>query len=226
VPVTIIRHVPFEDIGHIGPILSGRGHDIEYRTLGETLDLGRSDALIIMGGPMSVNDPDPWVSIEIQAIEEAMRRAIPVLGICLGAQLIAKALGQPVTRNPVKEIGWYPIHWRNEAAADPLFHSLHSPETLFHWHGETFGLPEGSVWLAYSERCPHQAFRYGTNIYGLQFHPEVTPEMIADWSRQDQMCAEARELDSPLNPDLNSARQSEVAHLVFGRWADTFLKTQ
>jgi GMP synthase-like glutamine amidotransferase len=134
--------------------------------------------------------------------------------------LIAKALGARVYRNPVKEIGWFPVEWTPAAACDPLFAGLSAPETVFHWHGETFDLPPGAEWLARSEACAHQAFRVGANVYGLQFHLEVTPEMIADWVTQDQNSPDVRELDAPIDPHANALRLQQLATQVFTRWAD------
>ena len=118
----------------------------------------------------------------------------------------------------MKEIGWFDIHMTSAAAADPLFAGIAGPETVFHWHGETFDLPRGSLLLARSERCEHQAFRAGANVYGLQFHLEVTPEMVADWCRQDANCGDVRELDGPIDAHANAERLRELARTVFGRW--------
>jgi GMP synthase-like glutamine amidotransferase len=112
----------------------------------------------------------------------------------------------------VKEIGWAPVSWTGAGSRE---FSLDEPETVFHWHGETFDLPDGADLLAYSEGCRQQAFRRGS-IYGLQFHLEVTPAMVADWVAEDA----GREVTSPINPHENSARLKEVAAKVFGRWCD------
>jgi GMP synthase-like glutamine amidotransferase len=221
--VAVIRHVAFEDVGYLGPILRSRGHTLQYSEIGEPVELQRAGALVLMGGPMSVNDASPWVSAELRTIEAALRRSIPILGICLGAQLIARSLGAAVYPNREKEIGWFPVRWRPEAASDSLFGALSHPETLFHWHGETFSLPPESVWLAESDGCPHQAFRYGENVYALQFHAEVTAAMIDDWCIQDAACGDARELAGPIESRQYIDRQREVAELIFGRWAGKFL---
>jgi GMP synthase-like glutamine amidotransferase len=143
-----------------------------------------------------------------------------VLGICLGAQLLAKALGAPVYRNAVKEIGWFPIHWSPDAARDRLFHGLNDPEIVFHWHGETFDRARDATWLASSKDCMNQAFRYGNGAYGLQFHIEATPSMIEDWLRQDANAGDTRELDHTVEPHAYAARQKELSETIFGRWAD------
>jgi GMP synthase-like glutamine amidotransferase len=143
-----------------------------------------------------------------------------MLGVCLGAQLIAKALGARVYRSARKEIGWAPVYWRETAGRDPVLEGLSEAEMLFHWHGETFDLPSGVDWLAYSDACPHQAFRAGPHAYGFQFHLEVTPEMIAGRCGEDLNAADVRELPAPVDPYAHAARLAELAQLVFGRWAD------
>jgi GMP synthase-like glutamine amidotransferase len=168
---------------------------------------------------MSVNDPLPWLAEEQRLILEAIERNQPVLGVCLGAQVIAKTLGAQVRRNPVKEIGWFDIRMTAAAQNDRLFAGLAGEETVFHWHGETFDLPPGAVLLASSQACVNQAFRVGAAVYGLQFHLEVTPGMIADWCTQDLNSGDVRELSAPLDPERNQARLAELADLVFGRWS-------
>ena len=131
----------------------------------------------------------------------------------VGAQLIAKALGSKVYRNPVKEIGWLQIHLTEAAARDALFAGIGLAETVFHWHGETFDLPPGAECLAYSDACRNQAFRAAAGVYGLQFHLEVTPAMIEDWCAQD---ANSGDID----PRQNAARLAVLSSIVFGRWCD------
>ena len=177
------------------------------------------DALIFLGGPMSVNDDLPYLAREMEWIRQAVAQRRPVLGICLGAQLIARALGATVRSNAAKEIGWYDLRFTDAAASDPLFQGL-SLETVFHWHGETFDLPPGAELLASSELCRNQAFRLGDGVYGLQFHLEVTPEMIADWCAQDDNCGDMRELQSAIDPCYNSRRLEELSSQVFGRWSE------
>jgi len=172
----------------------------EYRDLGAESDLRGRSGLIVMGGPQSANDPLPSLDAEIRLISQAIQTGIPVLGICLGSQLIAKALGARVYRNPEKEIGWFPIHFTEAAQNDPLFSGIPSPTTFFHWHGETFDLPSGAEWLAYSDRCKHQAYRYPGNVCGIQFHPEITPPMVEDWCAQPVNCGDVADLPGPIDP--------------------------
>jgi GMP synthase (glutamine-hydrolysing) len=221
-PVDVIRHVPFEGLGLIEPVLERSEMPIRWHEIGDKLtdsELGASHALILMGGPMSANDPGPWVGTEIDLIRRAMAREIPILGVCLGAQLIAKALGSRVYRNPVKEIGWYQTYWTEAGRTDPVFGGLPDGTDIFQWHGETFDIPSGAEWLAYTKTCTHQAFRAGLNVYGIQFHPEVTAEMIEDWISQDANCGDMRELEHAVDPWLHSQAQAELAALVFDRWA-------
>lgn len=173
-----------------------------------------------MGGPMSVNDPLPYLQEEIALIRTALARSQPVLGICLGSQLLAKALGASVYRNSAKEIGWYDLSLAEAAGYDPVFSRMQPVETVFHWHSEVFDLPPGAIWLARSALCRNQAFRFGANAYGMQFHLEVTPAMIADWCLQDENCGDVRELDAPIDPNVNAPRLGVLAAEVFGAWCD------
>ncbi len=174
-----LQHVPFEGLGSIEPWLESNGYELTYTRFFESTGLPdpkATDFLVIMGGPMSVNDEDeyPWLVSEKQFIYEVIESEKPVLGICLGAQLIASAMGARVFPNPVTEIGWFPIH-----AVDSIAGSIFCfppSETVFHWHGETFDMPPGAIRLARSEGCENQAFQIGKSVIGLQFHLETTPE--------------------------------------------------
>jgi GMP synthase-like glutamine amidotransferase len=220
--VLVFRHVPFEDIGRIGPLLEERGIGCDcadlYREGAAAPDIAAYDGLIFMGGPMSANDPLPYLDLEKALIGQAAERRQPLLGVCLGSQLIARSLGAEVHRNPEKEIGWYDLRFTEAAADDAVFGGIPGPETVFHWHSDTWELPPGAVRLARSKACSNQAFRAGSNIYGLQFHLEVTPAMIADWLAQDQNCGDVRELPGPLDPHCNALRLEELSRVVFGRW--------
>jgi GMP synthase-like glutamine amidotransferase len=221
--VLAFRHVPFEGLGLLEATLLERGASIDY------VDGYQADAvipaaeeytaLVFLGGPMSVNDDLPYLGREMEIIRKAAARRQPVLGICLGAQLIAKAMGARVKPNPKKEIGWFEVEFTGGAARDTLFAGL-SKEVVFHWHGETFDLPEGAELLSSSRDCKHQAYRIGSHLYGLQFHLEVTPSMVADWCVQDENCGDVRELTDPIDPMANSSRMVKLAELVFGRWCD------
>ena len=144
-------------------------------------DPGNLDLLVIMGGPMSVNDETefPWLVAEKEFIRTAIEKNKAVIGICLGAQLIASAMGAAVRPNPEKEIGWFPVAGESSDSAGELF-SFPEELLVFHWHGETFDLPAGAVRLARSDACEHQAFQLGQRVIGLQFHLETTPVAARD----------------------------------------------
>ncbi|MBB5033955.1 type 1 glutamine amidotransferase [Prosthecobacter vanneervenii] len=176
--VHILQHVPFEGLGSIAPWLQNRGASISDTRFYESPvlpNLATIDLIIALGGPMSVNDEAalPWLITEKQFIRSAIQRGIPVLGICLGAQLIASALGASIYPGKHREIGWFDI-----TSVPSPSHTFHFPPTatVFHWHGETFDLPPGAIHLARSAACEHQAFQFGPNVIGLQFHLETTPE--------------------------------------------------
>jgi len=186
--VHYLQHVAFEGIGHIDSWLKGKKAHVtgthfhqDQQPEFSVLENENIDLLIIMGGPMSVNDENvyPWLKTEKAFILKTIESGIPTLGICLGAQLIASALGSKVYPNLRKEIGWFPI----KSAFLPENHnagicSFPEMTTVFHWHGETFDLPTGSILLAESIACKHQAFQYGDRCIGLQFHLETTPESL------------------------------------------------
>lgn len=177
------QHVPFEGLGSIQAWLEATGYDITVTRFYERPELPVAqevDFLVVMGGPMSVNDQEayPWLVAEKSFIRDVIEAGKPVLGICLGAQLIASAMGGVVRPNPVKEIGWFPVEG---VKPDPLLArggSFRFPSVVqaFHWHGETFELPSRAIRLARSEACENQAFQLGRSVIGLQFHLETTPE--------------------------------------------------
>lgn len=186
----VLQHDPFEGIGNIAGWLDRRGAKVTTTRFFESdplPDLDGIDLIIAMGGPMSVNDEEslPWLVAEKAFLREAIDRGIAVLGICLGAQLIASACGARVYPGLQREIGWFPI----EAVKCGL-DAFPFPDNakVLHWHGETFDLPAGAVHLARSAACEHQAFQIGKRVLGLQFHPEVTPASLAtmlEHSRED-----------------------------------------
>lgn len=212
--ILVLRHEPFEHLGHFAEALP---YPFRYHERGQPFENEPHDALIVMGGPQSANDPE--MAPELAVIAEALQRGIPILGVCLGSQLIAKALGARVYRNAALEIGWAPVHLTESGRADAVLGGLQSPSMMFHWHGETFDLPRGAEWLAWSEKTPHQAYRFGTNVYGLQFHPEITAEMIEDWSAQPVNCGDAATLDHPIDARAHDLRAA--AHGMMRRWLMT-----
>ena len=214
--ILVLRHEPFEHLGHFASLLKSANIPFEYKDLGQPLSLDGRTGVVIMGGPQSANDPNPGLQAEMRLIGEAVDKEIPVLGVCLGSQLIAKALGARVYKNSVPEIGWAPVHFTDAAKSDPLFGSFASPTTFFHWHGETFDIPRGAEWLAYSDNCKHQAFRYGTSVYGVQFHPEIESAMILDWSAQPVNCGDVSNLPEPIDP--HAVDSAALAEAVLHGW--------
>jgi GMP synthase-like glutamine amidotransferase len=222
VRVLAFRHSPSDGLGLIANVLDAHGIASQYTDLyaapAAATDIEHADALILLGGSMSANDNLSFIQREIGHVQAAIQSSKPLLGICLGAQVIAKALGSKVYSNGKKEIGWAPVMFTSAAQNDALFHG-HDSEVIFHWHGETFDLPEGAELLASSAACRHQAFRFGDRVYGLQFHLEVTPQMISQWCQEDEACG-AREASERIDPFAHSARAMDLARLIFGRWCE------
>lgn len=204
----VFQHVPHEILGTFNPLLKEAGFRIRYVNFGRTPDeqpnVEKYDGLIILGGPMCVDQSEryPHLKTEIAAIEAAIEHRMPVLGICLGAQLIASALGAHVYKNPVKEIGWYDVTPTQEGARDPLFRTFNGTEKIFQWHGDTFDIPRDAVQLATSPDCANQAFRYGDRTYGLQFHLEVDEPLVQRWLKTP---VHVKELDALADDRMNSA---------------------
>lgn len=178
-----LQHVPFEGLGSIEVWAKSNGHLLSatrfynHEPLPNIEDI---DSLIIMGGPMNVYEEDkyPWLVQEKKFIEQAIKKEKTVLGICLGSQLIADVLGAKVYRSPEQEIGWFPIELTSKAQLSPAFSVLPKQLAVFHWHGDTFELPNNAIRMAKSEGCENQAFVYGESVIGLQFHLEMTKEAV------------------------------------------------
>jgi GMP synthase-like glutamine amidotransferase len=160
--------------------------------------LDGADALLIFGGPMNVDEEDryPWLAPETTAIRAAALGGMPILGVCLGGQLLAKALGARVTKNPEPEVGLLDVELTDAGATDPLFTGWPRRSAVVQWHSDTFAIPEGGVRLATSGACGNQAFRYGRCAYGLQFHPEVTADMVKDWADVPEYAEAMRRIQS------------------------------
>lgn len=174
-----LQHASFEGLGNIGEWSSENGHLLMATKFYENSslpDLEHIDWLIIMGGPMGVYDEKEyrWLKAEKQFIKQALEAGKPVIGVCLGSQLIADALGAKVYVNNYKEIGWYPIELSLAATKNKLFEGVDHAMTVFHWHGDTFDLPQDALQLASSEGCQNQGFLYHKNVLGLQFHLEMS----------------------------------------------------
>jgi GMP synthase-like glutamine amidotransferase len=184
-PLYIFRHIECEGPGYLDEVLS------RLAIPSRLIAIDRNDAipttvedcsgLVFMGGPMSVNDPLPWIGRELDLIRQAHAQGLPVLGHCLGGQLISKALGGTVSVNPVREIGWHPVRKLPNDTAESWLHELPSGMEVFHWHGETFSVPEHAVCVLESDHCARQAFAAG-NTLALQCHVEMTAPMVREWA--------------------------------------------
>jgi GMP synthase-like glutamine amidotransferase len=181
--IAVLQNCACEHGGVFESALTECGHRIDRVRLFDGIEMPAIDdfdAWLIMGGPMNVDDTSayPWLLPERQLVADLIKHHRPVLGICLGAQLIARAAGANVYAKRPKEIGLFAVELTDAAAADPVMEGFKPVENVFQWHGDTFDLPEGAAHLARSARFEHQAFRLGDSIYGLQFHLECTFEMV------------------------------------------------
>ena len=178
-----LAHVPFEDAANIGRWAHNHGHSLNYTRFFQNDPLpsiDRFDMLAVMGGPMNVSEHDiyPWLVTEKEFIKKSIDKGKKIIGVCLGAQLIADCLGATVTPNPQKEIGWHPVTLTEAAQKSPLFAHMPTQMDVFHWHGDTFSIPPEAIHLAASRACANQAFLYGRNVLALQFHMEYSRQSI------------------------------------------------
>ena len=234
--ILVFQHVPSAPLGTLHAQFKEAGFRIRYinfsRLAEDIPEVKRYHGLIVLGGPMSANQIDryPYLDAEKDAIRQAAQDGIPVLGICLGAQLIASALGGRVRRHSVKEIGWFALAPTDAGRQDPLFSKFSVREMVFQWHGDTFSLPEGAYHLASSDACLNQAFRFGESVYGFQFHLEVDQALIERWLRTSIHLREIEELSNTVDPEqirtdtscyINSS--AVLSRAVFGEFIDRFL---
>jgi GMP synthase (glutamine-hydrolysing) len=190
--ILVFQHVASEPLGHLDPLLRSSGVRIRYVNFGRDPhaepDIRRYDGLVVLGGPMNVDQSErhPYLLTEQRIIREAVLSDRPVLGVCLGAQLLAAAMGADVHPNPVPEIGWYRLHTHPDAHEDPLFrHFERRPHYVFQWHAYTCRLPPGAAHLASTRNCRNQAYRVGERAWGLQFHLEADEALIERWLRSE-----------------------------------------
>ena len=226
-PIAIFRHLECEGPGYFATFLNHQ--DIPYQLIRidqqETIpsDIDTYSALVFMGGPMSVNDDLPWIAQELQLIRQATRIDMPVLGHCLGGQLIAKALGGQITANANKEIGWHTVTRADNACADDWLHELPEQFDVFHWHGETFSIPDGADQILSSRFCQNQAFAIG-NTLALQCHVEMTVPMVKEWVAQynNELQAPNESLQAAdfilENVEQKTAGLKPVADKIYQRW--------
>jgi GMP synthase-like glutamine amidotransferase len=228
--ILILQHADWESPGTYGDMLAARGLRgcVVRPDRGERLpDVRDFAAVLAMGGPMSVNDDVdlPWLTAEKRLVEAAISADVPYFGTCLGAQLLAAALGARVYRGPRPEYGMQPVSLTAAAGDDPVFAGLPGHLDVFHWHGESFELPVGAVRLAHGHDYPNQAFRVGRLGYGVQFHLEVSPQLLASWLAVPACLDEARH-HLGYDADKQLAKQVEAAEIhllrlarqVFDRW--------
>ena len=227
--IAIIRHISNEGPGYLGQFLDVR--KLPYQLIrvdtGESIpdSLAGFSAIVLMGGLMSVNDSLPWIADEITLIRKALDADMPVLGHCLGGQMIAKALGAQVSNNRVREFGWHRIQCRRRSDTDHWLADLPDEFDAFHWHGETFALPRGAHHLFSNQWCENQGFSYGKSL-ALQCHIEMTEPMIRDWVAH----APAAELDGgPSTPFAETilrqtpgrlAAMQQNADILYERWLE------
>ena len=228
-PVLVFRFFPIEGPGYFTTFLER--HGIPWKLVridaGDAVpeNLNGASGVCLMGGPMSANDDLPWIPPLLALIRAAVASDIPVIGHCLGGQLMAKALGGSVDANPAKEIGWGDVRITDAGAARPWLGDGQAPMLAFHWHGETFTPPPGAVRILESSWCINQAFVLNDRHIGMQCHVEMTPELIASWC--DSGAAEIAASDSPavqsadaIEADVpaRTATLHQLADKIYSRW--------
>ena len=232
-PIRIFRHIRCEGPGYFATFLEN--YNIPYQFVcidaGETPPTQIDDVsgLVFMGGPMSANDDLPWIHQELGLIQQAVANNLPVLGHCLGGQFISKALGGEISANPVKEIGWLPVQKITNSHADDWLDGLTKENTLFHWHGETFSIPEGATPILKSQHCAHQGFVIG-NTLALQCHVEITADMVREWANlyQDELTSPTETVqsleDMASNLDKRIEGLQRVADVLYRHWLKPILQ--
>ncbi len=233
--ILVFQHVPYEPLGTLDPLLKESGFRIRYvnfgRNPGVRPALDKYAALIVLGGPMNSDQIDTFPNLltEVDIIREALERDMSVLGICLGAQLLAKALGGEVRRNPVREIGWYDVELTDAGRADPVLSAFAESQQVFQWHEDGISLPPGTLHLASSPASEVQAFRFGEHAYGFQFHLEVDSYLIERWLTVPGNQAVLEDERGHIDPDA-IRRQTPgsidalqaLSRQTFSRWIDRF----
>ncbi len=225
--VLIFRHAPGEGPGYFADFLDR--HSIPYNLIridqNEPVPDSIADAsgLVMMGGPMSVNDPLPWIPRVLNLVRQAMSADVPVLGHCLGGQLLSKALGGTVAPNPVREIGWLPVQQCQNAATSDWLDGLAPELEVFHWHGETFTIPQGATRILASQACANQGFVMGKAV-GLQCHVEMLEKMVKDWARigKDEIATPSATIQSLEQMTENLEHRigllHKIADVLYSRW--------
>ena len=237
--ILVLQHVAAEPLGTLDPLIRARGHRIRYvnfeRQPEAAPSMDRYHGLIVLGGPMNVEEhyQRPHLLTEMHLIEQALAQDKPVLGICLGSQLLAHVLGAPVRRHRQSEIGWYDLATTPAGRNDPVLQPLGERAPVFQWHSYTFDIPRSAEHLAMTASCENQAFRHGNNAYGFQFHLEVDQALVTRWLSLPAYREEllAAELDH--GPDEveqltleRAGRMRDRAEPVFGNFLDLIGRPQ
>ncbi|MHB8836492.1 MAG: type 1 glutamine amidotransferase [Candidatus Methylomirabilia bacterium] len=214
----VIMHVENEGPGVFGELLQAAGAEVRVARLhlGDALpEPGALDAVLSLGGPMNVYEEEryPFLRDETRFLRAAVDRDLPVLGICLGAQMLAKAAGAPVTKNHVEEVGWGTVRLTFAGQADPLFRGLPATLPVFQWHGDTFGVPEGGALLATGDVCRNQAFRFRRS-YGLQFHLEADRALLATWFAGKEAGSDILRRCDELAPEVGRRARTLLANFL------------
>jgi len=216
--ILVFQHVAAEPLGTLDPLIRARGHRIRFtnfeRDPGATPNVDRYRGLVVLGGPMNVDEQHsrPHLRTELRGIEAMLEQGKPVLGICLGAQLLAHVLGAPIRRQPTPEIGWHALHATDAGASDPVLSALGRSAPVFQWHGCHFEIPDSATHLARSDGCEQQAFRWGDNAYGFQFHLEMDAPLIERWLANPAYRAELEA--SGLPHDADAIRAHTRQHIA------------
>ena len=226
--ITCFQHIDCEGPGSLLDVLKAKGVrvDVLKPFKGDPVPAHLGDGLVVLGGPMGVYEEKqfPWMTEELNAIRKCLDSSLPVLGVCLGSQMLAHAAGGQVFRGALPEVGWFPLTLTEKGHLDPLFLGLPIEFNAFHWHGDTFTLPGNAMRLAESAWYPHQIFKVGTNAYGFQCHLEVTEEMIRSWA--SIYAKELTPQGGPNRPERiedhlarNAKALGDFAEKVFSRFA-------
>ncbi|NOY95357.1 MAG: type 1 glutamine amidotransferase [Chlorobi bacterium] len=224
--VHYLIHIPEEMPGGISSWAKQNGYNESYTRfyLNEDLpDATEPDFLVVMGGPMNIYQEEkyPWLKAEKQFIKRVIEQGKKVLGVCLGAQLVAGALGSKVVKNSETEIGWFPVFKTKEGRNSELLNSISDGQLIMHWHGDTFSIPEGATHLLYSEACENQAFLYGKNALALQFHLELTTDLLRGLAALEEL-PNGRFVQSPKQIIESEELQAEALQSLF-KLLDTFI---
>ena len=233
--ILVFQHVPYEPLGTLDPLLKASGFRIRYinfsREPDQRPELDRYAAIIVLGGPMNVDAVDhyPNLATEVDILADALDRDMSILGICLGAQLLAKALGGTVAPGERREIGWYDVELTEQGRHDPVLSAFSPTQRVFQWHEDCIDLPESCEHLARSPDCDVQAFRHGEHAYGFQFHLEVDRLLIDRWLTVPDNAATLAAESGRIDPDaIRRQTLDEIGPLAaksdetFSRWIDRF----